>query len=138
MKIQLKYPYNLDWRYGYIVTNTENRKTLILYNSHVDRSSTQYARYLLAVKLGRYLTKDETVDHHDEDKTNDDISNLKLLSNIDNIRKSSCKPPFELICPVCSVHFERTHTQLRGRLDRARNNDICCSRQCGGKKSSVV
>lgn len=85
--IKLEAPYSDDWKKGYLLTNRENRKTVILYNSKEDRSSTQYARYLMAVKLGRYLTKDETVDHIDEDKTNDDINNLQIISLHDNIAK---------------------------------------------------
>lgn len=86
-EIRLEEPYSKDWKKGYLVTNRENRKTVILYNSKTDRSTTQYARYLMAVKIGRYLTKDETVDHIDEDKTNDTIDNLQIISLKDNITK---------------------------------------------------
>lgn len=86
-EIRLEEPYSKDWKKCYLVTNRENRKTVILYNSKTDRSTTQYARYLMTVKLGRYLTKDETVDHIDEDKTNDAIDNLQVLSLNDNIAK---------------------------------------------------
>ena len=94
MKIELKPPYNKVWRYGYLSVNSEGRETLTLYNSCNDRSVTQYARYLLAVKLGRFLTEDETVDHIDGDKTNNSIDNLQVLSMADNIRKSQKKPEF--------------------------------------------
>lgn len=76
MKIDLKYPYSEKWKFGYIVTNSENRKTLILYNNCSDRTSTQYARYLLTIKLKRFLTEEETVDHIDGDKINDSLNNL--------------------------------------------------------------
>ena len=78
--IDLEYPYNEIWKKGYLNTNKENRKTLTLYNSHGDRSSTQYARYLLAVSLGRFLTEQEHVDHIDNDKTNDSLENLRVVS----------------------------------------------------------
>ena len=132
--MELEYPYNERWSVGYIVTNPENRKTLILYNSHKDRSSTQYARYLMAVKLGRFLTDDETVDHIDGDKTNDSIDNLQLLSRAENIRKACKKPDVILKCPICGKIFKRTRSQLRGRLDRALKNDVCCSIECVHRK----
>lgn len=88
MRIELEKPYSDRWRHGYVVTNPENRKTLILFNSDEDRSSTQYARYLKAVSIGRFLSDDETVDHIDEDKTNDDIDNLGILTRAENIEKS--------------------------------------------------
>ena len=137
-KIQLEPPYSNDWKFGYLVTNPEGRKTLILYNSHSDRSSTQYARYLMAVKLGRYLRKDETVDHIDGDKTNDSISNLQVLSLADNIKKTHCLPDVNLICPVCGKKFTKTRASLRGKLDRADKGEISCSRRCGGIFSHIT
>lgn len=89
MKIDLQFPYTQDWKNGYIVTNPEGRKTVILYNTQIDRSSTQYARYLLSVSLKRYLTEDETVDHIDNNKSNDDPSNLQILTRTENIKKSA-------------------------------------------------
>lgn len=47
----------------------------------------QYARFLLEIELGRCLTVDETVDHIDNDVTNDSISNLQLLSKSENSKK---------------------------------------------------
>lgn len=89
MKIDLQYPYSEDWRMGYLVTNPEGRRTVILFNSQESRSSTQYARYLCAVRLGRYLSESETADHIDGDKTNDSMENLQVITLSENIRKSS-------------------------------------------------
>lgn len=47
------------------------------------------ARLILEIKLNRKLIDDETVDHIDNDKTNDDPSNLQVLSGRDNARKGS-------------------------------------------------
>lgn len=137
-KIQLEYPYNQDWKCGYVVTNPEGRKTLILWNSSKDRSSTQYARYLLAVHLGRYLTKDETVDHIDGNKQNDDLNNLQILSLAENTRKTHCKPPYELDCPICGIHFTKPRSSIRNAeaREKALNNNMCCSLKCARIKTS--
>lgn len=132
-QIELEFPYNQVWRKGYIVTNKENRKTVILFNNKSDRSSTQYARYLLSVKLKRFLTDEETVDHIDDDKTNDHIDNLQILSREENVRKHFKQPDIQLICPVCKTTFNRSLTQIRGKKERAKENMIACSRQCGGR-----
>jgi hypothetical protein len=87
MKIELETPYKNDWRLGYIVTNPEQRRTVILFNSSKERSSVSYARYKMAVYLGRYLTKDEHVDHINNDKTQDNYENLQILSQKDNAIK---------------------------------------------------
>ena len=44
-----------------------------------------------------YLNENETVDHIDENKTNDSIENLQILSRKDNVKKhvESVKKPFE-------------------------------------------
>lgn len=134
MKIKLEYPYNTRWKYGYLATNKEGRPTLTLYNNSKDRSATQYARYLLSVKLGRFLTKNETVDHIDGDKTNNALSNLQILSSADNTRKSHKKEDYVLICPVCKKAFVRKRTQVSGKQKKIKikNGELCCSRHCGG------
>ena len=139
-EIQLEFPYSQDWKHGYIVTNPENRKTLILYNSPNHRSSTQYARYLLSVKLHRYLTKNETVDHIDNDKTNDSIENLQLMSKGDNVRKQCKKPEIQCTCPICGKSFSLSHSQISGKVarERALSGKRCCSRDCGRISASRI
>lgn len=137
-KFELEYPYNERWKAGYLVTNKEKRKTVILVNDKNDRTSTQYARYLISVKLGRFLTEDETVDHIDNDKTNDNIDNLQILTRAENNYKEFKKPDVELICPICKTIFYRSLTWLRGKKDRAKTNMIACSRGCGGKLSHIT
>jgi len=44
----------------------------------------------------------DTVDHIDEDKTNNHISNLRWLPNRENIRRSKCKE-WEVTCPDGTV-----------------------------------
>ena len=116
------------------MNSRDGRKTLILYNSNQQRSSTQYARYLLSVKLGRFLTVDETVDHIDGDKSNNSIDNLQILSLGDNVRKSQKKSDYVLVCPVCKKTFTRPHYRLSGKIkkERMRRGELCCSRKCGG------
>lgn len=129
MKLILDAPYNNDWKHGYLVTNPEGRKTVILYNSQKSRSSVSYARYLLSTWLGKYIDTSLHVDHIDGDKTNDSLLNLQLLTPKENNKKTAKGKTYkEFICPVCSTHF---------RLEARQSHKItpCCSRQCGGKKS---
>ena len=90
MKFELEPPYNNDWTNGYLYTNSENRKMVQLYNKNTQqRSGTSYARYLLSVKHGRYLTENEEADHINTDKTNDSIENLQILTIEEHKEKSS-------------------------------------------------
>ena len=61
----------------------------------------------MCVHVGRILNADESVHHIDEDKTNDDIKNLQVLSinehvNLHNPRLSMVS----LTCPHCCESFE--------------------------------
>ena len=87
MKIALEPPFIGIWKHAYLVTKKENRKMVCLVNSNKDRTTIALARYKMAVKLGRLLTDDEQVDHIDNDKTNDDIENLQLLTPEENRAK---------------------------------------------------
>ena len=87
MKITVEPPFAGLWKHAYVVTNKENRKTVCLVNSKKDRSTISLAKYRMSVKLGRMLLDDEQVDHIDNDKTNDSIENLQLLSPEDNRQK---------------------------------------------------
>ncbi len=138
--IILSEPYSLDWSKGYLNTNTEGRRTLTLYNSNANRSSTQYARYLLSVKLGRYLTKDEEVDHIDGDKTNDSISNLQILGKKQNRQKSNPTTFIKGFCYICGVEIIKRKSDLRSpskKLD-LKNGLLTCSRSCGYVKAAIT
>lgn len=82
--------------YGPYLRKNDNRKIIILYDGN-KRSARLLAKVKLEVKLGRRLTKNETVDHKDEISTNDKFSNLQVLSRRKNIqkgyRKGSLLPP---------------------------------------------
>lgn len=137
-KISLGYPYSSDWKRGYVVTNRENRKTLILYNSSSDRTSTQYARYLTAVKLGRYLTSGEEVDHIDEDKTNDHIDNLRVVSPSEHRAKNIVY--LDGVCYICGSKIRKKKSDVRPKIKQKKliDGELCCSRTCGYKKTSLT
>ena len=68
----------------------DGRKRVTLFNKETKAQTTrQLAKVRLEVKIGRKLIGKETVDHKDENKTNDDTNNLQVLSVSDNARKSS-------------------------------------------------
>ena len=97
MKIKLEAPYCYDYKQGYLINGSESRKMVVLIANDGSKHCTAYARYLMAVQRGSYLLSNETVDHIDEDKTNDSVDNLQILSREDNVRKhaSFVKQPFE-------------------------------------------
>lgn len=130
MKIELEFPFNVKWKRGYLVTNKEPRRNVILYNSHTDRSTVSYARYLMSVSLGRLLGKAEVVDHINNDKLDDRLDNYQIISPTENVRKSSKGITYkEFVCPVCQVTFTLEARRFSGKTSPT------CGKSCGGKKS---
>ena len=75
-----------------------------------------WARYKLEKKLGRPLRKNETVDHKDEDKTNDRITNLQILTRAENARKSATGKAL-----VAYIRSERGRSASRARWSGQKN-----------------
>lgn len=87
MRIDLNAPYANDYKAGYLINGTEKRKMILLVSRDGRKHCTSFARYLMSTKLGRYLDKDEEVDHINNDKSDDRISNLQILTKRENIQK---------------------------------------------------
>lgn len=97
------------------------------------------ARYMFSIHLGRILNKNETVDHINDDKTDDRIENFQLLTKGDNNRKYTKTIPqinVKLKCPWCNTIFdrERRNTHLVKRKFKC----TCCSRHCSGKIGAYI
>ena len=124
-KINLEYPFNERWKSGYIVTNKENRRHVCLVNSHDDRTTISY----------------EQVDHKDEDKTNDVISNLQILSVSDNNKKHAKskggRQMVEYECPICQTHFSvrKGNSHL---IESKKYTLKVCSEKCKFSSSSKL
>lgn len=73
----------------------DGRKHIVLNNSTKSKTdktkikTISYPKVLLEVEIGRRLIGNETTDHVDEDKLNDNKENLQVLSREENARKSS-------------------------------------------------
>ena len=78
---------------AYVYVNNEGRRLIKFIKDKKHIKGMAYARYLLSVKLGRFLTDDEQVDHIDNDKTNDSIDNLQILTPKANTDKYQATLP---------------------------------------------
>ena len=138
MIINIEGPYKEFYNRAYVV-NSQNRDSVCLYNTESQkRTTTSYARYKMTVYLNRFLTDEEHVDHIDNDETNDNLSNLQILSHIENNRKYFRLKGNKLVeykCPVCNTIFS-----IRRGLSHLVNKNkksVTCSRSCGGKISHL-
>lgn len=127
MKIDLEYPYSKDWDSAYLVVNPEGRRTVILCKNTRPVSSTQYARYLLAVANGRYLTEYEEADHIDENFKNDAIDNLQILSIEEHRQKSIANGRKEKYVDCHCVQCNKPFTRRASNVTKATK---FCSPDC--------
>lgn len=127
MKIELQEPFKSIWKYGYLRINRENRKALDLFNSNENRTTISYARYLMCVKLGYILSSEFEVDHIDNDKTNDDVNNLQVLTINEHKEKTAKQKAdgilyIECICAGCNKSFSRSRRIIESNKS---DNDYC-------------
>lgn len=128
---QLEEPFKSVYKKGYLRSkDKDGRKRIDLFNSNTDRTTISYARYLMSVKLGRFLEEHEEVDHIDTDRTNDNIDNLQILTKpvhaIKSANERRGRNIAELVCPQCGVVFEREVRNIKkGTVPK-------CSRRCNG------
>lgn len=136
-RIKAEYPFNKYWLYV-VWHRKENRNqaNLVLIENTKERTTMSYARYLMSVKLGRFLTTNEQVDHIDNDKTNDTIENLQILTPLENKKKQedfkeTINPrKVTLECSFCGKHFQCLSKNYRFKLKQGRTK-FFCSKACG-------
>lgn len=143
MKIDLEFPYSEIYQTGYIYVNNEDRRCVTLKTSDGKLTGTTYARYLMSVKLGRFLTDQEEVDHIDNNKTNDDPNNLQILTPEQNREKqrlhyiNNVQQKFDLACPYCGKDFTLTERDMGEKFYKHYTNNgsglIFCSNSCKAK-----
>lgn len=129
--------YGVEYKvYGPYIREPDKRKIVVLYNGKF-RTTKQYPKVKLEIKLGRLLSKDETVDHIDNDATNNKFSNLRLLSREENARLGSVKCIKPVVkCAWCKTKFKVTRNQITAAsLGKA---GPFCSKKCSGKYGKEV
>lgn len=110
-------PYD-DYRiYGpyYHIREKRMYVVLIRIGNKYSKTSMSYARYLVSVKENRILTENEQVDHIDENKLNDTLDNLRILSPEDNRSRSAKigRTMISFICKTCGKRFLREKRQVK-------------------------
>lgn len=119
-------------------TRPDGRKHVIVIKNGM-RRTVSYPKWLMEQHLGRELDPDlETVDHINDDFTDDRIENLQILTRVDHSRQD--KKPAEMmncICDVCGITFEILARQFRHNQENNGRKGPYCSRRCAGLSNSL-
>jgi hypothetical protein len=132
MLIELQEPFRPLWQKGYLREEPDGRKYLSLYNSPGNQTSISYARYLMCVHLGYLLSPDLEVDHRNDDKTDDRIDNLQVLTKEQNLAKEHQRRFEEGVlygcyCAYCNLPFLITPGERNKRLKESKSGlAFCC------------
>lgn len=135
MILELQEPFKSKWNKGYLRTSNDNRKRVDLFNSNNDRTTISYARYLYGIKLGYEVPSHLEVDHRDNDKTNDLIGNLQLLTQEQNRLKQEwyyaeyVQEWYGFECAWCQTNFLLVKAEVKKRIYCGGEYAFCC-RSC--------
>ena len=129
-----EYPYENYYIYITYHKKENRRYACLIRIDNGERMTISYARYLMSIKLRRFLYDSEEVDHIDGDSMHDSIDNLQLLSKSEHHIKTSKSKRFlygKIVCPVCKKVFIR----LASKMKSIKNDTSLefCSKSCASK-----
>lgn len=114
-----------------IIDKHTNKYTFVLYSKYVYESTT-----------GEKVPPSMTIDHIDQDTTNDDFSNLRIISRSDNAKRSVIRlEAKEFTCPLCGKKFilegRKLNDVYNSRIVKNVKSGPYCSKSCAGKASHI-
>lgn len=124
---------NKGFKAVYIVVNKEPRRVAVLRRQDGSLTSMSYAKYLYTSHHRCDILKGYQIDHINNDKMDDRVENLQVLSQNENNRKGRARRGLVVrVCPICGREFSFLKRNLSS------HPNPCCSRRCGGIKSHQV
>lgn len=121
----------------YDVTASKGQYTYARVPDHPNATSTGYVlehRVVVENWVGRYLTDDEVVHHINDNKKDNRLENLRLMSRKDHGHLHK-KPRvyLEFVCPNCGCLFI-----MRSKGPKTQPKEPKCSRKCNGEYSRKI
>lgn len=121
-------------------TREDGRQHVVLQDSPGGKLKTvSYPKYLMEQQLGRELDPDkETIDHIDDDFTNNDPKNLRIVTRVQNASEGVLRTKLvDIPCVRCGTMLQRRPAVLRERHSKGIAGPFC-SRVCSGKYGTDV
>lgn len=131
MKIEVINLYKDTYKTAYLINHKDGRKRVYLIGYDGSRKGMSYAAYLWENQNNIKVPKGYEVDHINNNKSDDRIENLQLLTKKENTLKERKLHParyIERICPVCKKTFMFPQRNL------STHPNPCCSKECAYNK----
>lgn len=107
----------------------------VKYSSGTRRTILQH-REIIEKHVGRKLSSDELVHHKDEDKRNNVVDNLEIMSRGSHLNHHRNEPIFLIkVCPVCRIEFEISMRQFHNNQGKYSKKGPFCGKRCAGRDS---
>jgi hypothetical protein len=144
--IAAPYPYN-EYHKGRVFFHKKTGRYYVYLkplnkNNGPKPTSTSLARYKYSIHIKRKLKKTEHIDHKDENKINDDLDNLQILTPKENNRKHIKSKGKETkyvdkICHICECRFKLLKRYFKSKSSKGQTV-FCCSKTCAGKNKKIT
>lgn len=99
------------------------------------RKTVSYPKYLMEIKLNKYLLDNETVDHIDRNFSNNEYSNLQILDRSEHIKLDAIRVKSVILkCQICNKEFELKERKLNNAIQNRKKDKSgpYCSKKCAG------
>lgn len=116
---------------AYIGKRRNGRKYVTIVGRNGRSTLRSYAKYVYETRTRKKVPRGMTVDHIDEDCTNDDFRNLQLLSVVANARKSASLRDVTLVRFLCHCGTEFVRRRNCSHIVKGGRLSACC-RECAG------
>jgi hypothetical protein len=130
LKTPLPYPEG-TYHYSPSLSKSEGRLVVSIILPDGKRTTCSNSRFIMQCHLGKFLSKNEEVDHINGDRLDDRLDNLQVISSSENKEKwalsNGGRKMVLLKCPVCDTIFIREHSKTHlAKKGKA----TFCSKKC--------
>lgn len=140
---QGKKPFENYWMYEVFHEQEQRWQVNLIVKDNISiRTTLSRARYRMSVYLGKLVSSEFEVDHKDNNKLNDNLSNLQLLTKEENKQKQVDfyrvnNPEFiQLSCSMCFSSFRKLIRNYKFHTKRGQINFYCC-KSCQYKSMKI-
>lgn len=119
-------------------TRPDSRKIVIVIDRNGVKRTVSYPKWIMECQIGRQLGPDDTIDHWDSNKNNDELSNLRIVPRSEHSADDTRRVKLvKFKCAWCGKEFERSPRLIRDKSRKGKAGPFH-NRSCAGKYSRML